>query len=185
LFIKICGIRDVETAEFLIELGIDAMGFVFSEKSPRYISPKKAKDIIGEVKGKILVVGVFKSREEIKRHEEIIQEVVMIQTYEEVYIKGKKIILGVRGATSFNADFYLIDFSMGRGVFTELPDDLFGYPREKVIISGGLNPRNVSDVIRRYKPFGVDVSSGVEEAPGVKSKKLIVDFVENIRRGIK
>ncbi len=183
MFIKICGIRDVETAVFLTEIGVDAMGLVFHKPSVRYVPIDCAIRIIEAVKGRIAIFAVFKDNRDLMEHEEIVGLVDFIQIYELPYRTfDKPLVLGVKGRVPHPADYYLIDFSMGSNLFVDLPDDLFGYPRERVIISGGLRESNVGYVIKRYRPFGVDVSSGVEIERGVKDRELIRRFVDTARR---
>jgi phosphoribosylanthranilate isomerase len=183
VFIKICGIRDPDTALYIASLGVSAIGLVFHPKSPRYVSISMARRVIESAAGKIAIVGVFKDNLDLQMHSKIVEYLDFIQIYEIPKNNlGKRVILGVKGKVEFDADYYLIDFSMGSNRFVELPLDLFGYRRDRVIVSGGLNEGNVLSVIERYRPFGIDVSSGVEIAPGIKDRELIRRFVETIRR---
>lgn len=183
MFIKVCGIRDVDIAIFLTEIGVSAMGLVFHKPSFRYVPIDYAIRIIEAVRGRIAIFAVFKDNRDLMEHEEIVDLVDFIQIYELPYRNFEKpLVLGVRGRVDHPADYYLIDYSMGRNLFVDLPDDLFGYPRERVIISGGLNESNVGYVMRKYRPFGVDVSSGVEIERGVKDRELIRRFVDTVRR---
>ena len=178
MFIKVCGITSVDDALMAEKLGADAIGIVFHPKSPRYVSVAEALKIIEAVKGKLKVVGVFKYKSELN---ELLDILDFIQIYEPISFMKEKLILAVSGKTEHKATFFIIDSSHGRGIRSEYPLDLFGLPREKVIISGGLTPYNVDYLIRKYKPFGVDVSSGVELRKGVKSYYLLEEFVKRAR----
>ena len=182
MFVKVCGIKSVEEAEFAVSLGYDALGIVFHPRSVRFVGVEEASRIIKAVKGKIKIFGVFKSKSELN---ELVDELDYIQIYEPVEELPGKVVLGVSGGYSGKlpqAKFYILDASHGRGKKTFYPEHLWGFPRNKVIISGGLTPWNVDFFIQRYHPFGVDVSSGVELRPGEKSFYLMEEFIRNARR---
>ncbi len=179
MFVKVCGIRSIEDALFCADCGVGAIGFVFYPKSPRFVDVRTAEEIAEKVADKLLLVAVSKRVEEIPRA--ALDFCQLVQIYHHSDSVKDRLILGVSGPCKAHAKYYLIDSSHGRGLFTEYPEDLYGLPRDRVILSGGLTPDNVSCVIEKYKPFGVDVSSGVEEAPGVKSKELIKLFVERAK----
>ncbi len=179
MFVKVCGIKSIDDALFCANCGVDAIGLVFYPKSPRFVDVKTAEEIAEKVLDKLLLVAVSKRLEEIPKAALDFCQLVQIYHYSES-VKNR-LILGVNGPCETNSKYYLVDSSHGRGVFVEYPEDLFGLPRDRVILSGGLTPENVPRVVERYRPFGVDVSSGVEDAPGVKNKKLIKLFVERAK----
>lgn len=183
VFVKVCGIRDLQTALSVVEAGADALGFVFHKRSPRYVKPEVAIKIAEKIKGKIEVFAVIRFKAEFEPS--FLSFCDYVQCYE--YLEGleKRLVLGVSGPTSLEAAYYILDSSHGRGRFTKYPEDFWGLPKERVILSGGLNPDNVAQVVRRYRPFGVDVSSGVENALGVKDPELIFRFVKNAKEALR
>ncbi len=181
MFIKVCGITSVEDALMALHFKINAIGLVFHKKSPRFVNICNAMKIMDVVCNKIKVVGVFKYKSEISECSEILDHLDFIQVYEPVPDLAHKLILGVSKKTEEKAAFYIVDSSHGKGLRSEYPEDLFGLPKERTIISGGLTPYNVDCMISKYTPFGVDVSSGVELRKGVKSYYLLKEFVEKVR----
>jgi phosphoribosylanthranilate isomerase len=106
-----------------------------------------------------------------------------IQVYEQVN-KDNLIFASNTKPTGNSFKYFLYDKSKGSGEFESFPewlDDLRG----KLIIAGGLNYQNVRDIIKRYSPFGVDVSSGVENAQGEKDYELMRKFIESVKGGVK
>ena len=179
MFVKICGIRDERTALVAAEAGADAIGFVFHKNSPRFVEYRVAEKIAERLSGRVLIVAVYKGRDEIDGG--VLDFCDLVQVYEPVEELRDRLILGVSGYTREPAAYYLLDVSHGRGRFFEHPQDLYGLPKERVILSGGLNPENVAEVVERYSPFGVDVSSGVESSPGVKDERLIREFIKRAK----
>ncbi len=179
VFVKVCGVRDLETALAVCEAGADAVGFVFHRRSPRFVELEVAGKIALSIPPQVVRVAVIKSADEFVP--KMLEFCHLVQVYEPLDIDPSRLILGVSGFTSAEAAYYLLDSSHGTGRFAAYPEDLFGLPRERVIVSGGLNPENVASVIAKYRPFGVDVSSGVERAPGVKDLELVKRFIERVR----
>ena len=194
--IKICGVTNIEDAMVIAELGADALGFVFAP-SKRRVSPEVAKEIIEKLPPFITTVGVFMDT--------LMDEVHQIADYTGIdvvqlhgneppeYCDGlkKKVIkritvtdhdtpeILISRMERYRVSAYLLDpgagsgkvFNWERAVGIDLP----------LIIAGGLTPDNVSYVVRLLKPYGVDVSSGVELLPGKKDKKKVKRFVEEVR----
>ncbi len=180
MFVKICGIRDRDTALWAAGFGADALGFVFHRKSPRFVEVEKAWRIAEELKDTVKLVAVYKDPEDV--NPDVLHFCHLVQVYKPIKnVPAERVILGVNGFSSYPALYYLLDLSHGRGHFVNHPKDLYGLPKERLILSGGLNSGNVSRAITRYRPFGVDVSSGVERAPGIKSKALIEAFIKRAK----
>jgi phosphoribosylanthranilate isomerase len=201
--IKICGITRKTDALSAAELSVDMMGFVFYAKSKRYVDVPLAADIIGELPSGIEKVGVFVD-ETRERTLSVAQDVglTMLQfhgnedpdfcaSFRDRYrvIKAFRIKTGkdLKTINNYEVDFVLLD--------TYQPDVIGGTGTtfdwailkdfeilRPVILSGGLNPDNVSRAIQEVVPYGVDVASGVESAPGKKDAKLMKKFVENVRK---
>lgn len=199
--VKICGITNLEDAITCCEFGADAIGFVFFPGSPRYISFSKAEKIISKLPPFITKVGVFvnPSYDEIKKGINIGINAVQLHGEEkaEEYnsIKTLPLIKAFRisGPPEINAlkgwKFVSAFLFEGRkpggygGVGARFnPDWVKGIVKKwKIIVAGGLTPDNVKKVVKQLKPYGVDVSSGVETSLGKKDKKLIKRFIKNAK----
>jgi phosphoribosylanthranilate isomerase len=197
LFVKICGITSEADALLCVSLGADAVGFIFAP-SPRRVSVQTAGDIAKRLPPEILTVGVFRDEApqrvvemvhqaglgaaQLHGHESA-QETEWIRARLPMVIKafpaGDRTI---RRFEEFKADFLLVDGDTpGSGeVFDwRLAEGVVDPTR--LIVSGGLRPDNVAQAVAHLHPAGVDVSSGVESAPGRKDPKLVRDFVVNAR----
>jgi phosphoribosylanthranilate isomerase len=200
--IKVCGITTMEDAETALELGADMLGFNFYAPSPRAIAPEQARQIIERLPAESFNVALFvnESRENVA---DVIGSAKFVdgrQAYRGLQFHGEesaeycrgwnmKIIKafrlkgrdGVAGMNDFPADFYLLDsWTAGYGGSGEtFPWEwVEGCDGAKLILSGGLRVENVAAAIRRVRPFGVDVCSGVESRPGVKDHAKLKDFID-------
>jgi phosphoribosylanthranilate isomerase len=192
--VKICGITNLEDALFAIECGADALGFVFYEKSPRYISPQNAKDIIAKLPPFVERVGLFvnESASEIERiakssdisiaqiHFDIDEEFLDSIDFKTLPVVRAK---EPKDLDKFPNRYKLIDAycqSYG-GSGKRLNIEWFqNKDNSKTILAGGLNPTNVSTVCK-YGFYGVDVSSGVEQSYGIKDKTKVRQFIKNAK----
>ena len=193
--IKICGVTSLADAVCAVEVGADAIGFNFYELSPRYIAPSAVRGISRELPDEVWRVGVFvdKAREEVESVVERAGITVLqfhgSETADFCRSWSKPIIKAVRvrdrsdliAAMQYPVDFILADtYVEGEpgGTGTRFDWTLLDVcDRSRLILAGGLNPDNVADAIRRVRPFGVDVSSGVERSPGVKDPERVREFV--------
>ena len=202
--IKICGIKKIETLKCCIENNINFFGLIFYKKSPRYISYESAQDLINYSKNKnISSVGVFVN-ENIEYLHKILEKLNFnfIQLHGEEnnqYIKDIKKnsnikiikVISVSTLEDFkkiieypNSDLFLFDYKPSK---KELPGGnaktfnwslLRGIKIEKPwFLSGGININNINDIKNYAIPYGIDVSSGVEEKLGIKNNKKIVSLV--------
>lgn len=193
MFVKICGITSEEDALLAVAMGADAVGFVFAP-SPRLISPTVAGDIAKRLPREILTVGVFRD-DAPQRVVEIVNGMGLKaaqlhgrETAEQVQWVRERIPFVIKSfvagdktlsiARSFGADVLLIDApSPGSGqvydwkLAAEAPDG------SKVLLAGGLTPENVAEAIAQAQPWGVDVSTGVESAPGRKDPRKLRAFI--------
>lgn len=201
--IKICGITNKVDALAATELGVDMLGFVFYAKSKRYVEPRVAEDIINELPASIRKVGVFvdEDRDTVLR----IAQDTLIDTlqfhgdetpeYCSSFRDKYKVIKAFRlkdkndlkKINDYDTDFYLFDTykrdSIGGTGETFDWKILKDFEILKpMILSGGLDPKNVAGAIKEVAPFGVDVSTGVEETPGKKNLELMKKFVQNVRK---
>ncbi len=201
--IKICGITNKIDAMNASKLGVDMLGFVFYKKSKRYIEPLTAEDIINELSPSIGKVGVFV--DEVEKNVIKIAEDTDLDTlqfhgnetpeYCSSFRYKYKVIKAFRLKTKkdlkrindYTVDFYLLDTykrdSIGGTGETFDWKILMDFEILKpIILSGGLNPENIARAVKELSPYGVDVSTGVETAPGKKDLTLMKKFVENVRK---
>ncbi len=198
--IKICGITRVEDALAAIELGADAVGFIFSAASPRVVNVAMAAQVARNVPSFVTPVGVFvnETAQTIRRivEEAHIRAVQLHGDESEEFVNSLPYPAIKVYRIPDGVDLAAVHFF--RGV-THLVDSYdarkFGGPGSRsnwaaavrakefgpVILSGGLTPENVGDAIRAVRPYAVDVSSGVERAPGRKDRERIARFVEAVR----
>lgn len=197
MFVKICGITSEEDALLAVAMGADAVGFVFAPSS-RQLAPGRAADIVKRLPPEILTVGVFRD-DAPERVVDIVQSTglhaAQLHGHESIeatrYVRDR--VRGVIKAfpggdpelgkvEAYGADVVLLDSASpgsGRVFDWSLAE---GAPMGvRLMLAGGLNPDNVGDAIRRVRPWGVDVSTGVEASPGVKDPVLLRAFVNAAR----
>ncbi len=198
--VKICGITILEDALYAADCGADALGFIFYPKSPRFVEITRAKEIISKLPPFITNVGVFVN-ESIENIVNIVHEcninIVQLHGDETPEYCSKvpmKVIKAIRikdedslkqiaeyKTSTFLLDAYSEDSYGGTGkIFNwNLAIKAKGYGR--IILSGGLTHDNVREAIEKFKPYGVDVSSGVEEREGKKDKEKVKEFIKRVR----
>ena len=196
--IKICGITALDDALHAIDCGADALGFVFYEGSPRVITAEKAQAIIAELPPFVTVVGLF-----VNAKPDIVQAIAdncgldLIQYHgdespETVRLAPRRAIraLRVRESDTFDeinrypASGLLLDAWVagafgGTGVLCNWAIAAEIAKNRPVILAGGLTPENVATAIQTVRPYGVDVSSGVEISPGKKDHVKVAAFIRN------
>lgn len=196
LKIKICGITNKEDALHASECGADALGFIFYDKSPRYIEPAEAKSIIAALPPFVTTVGVF-----VNEDMNDISDIALMTGIAAIQLHGNespsyckliegKLIKAIRVKNEqsietlkkYQVDAFLLDSydkkSYGGSGLTfdwELAKKAKEYG--KIILAGGLTPANIEEALKKVAPYGVDVSSGVEKTPGIKDKKKVKDFI--------
>ena len=188
MWIKICGLTTREAVDAAIAAGVDAIGFVFAA-SKRQVDVLKAVDLARGIPADVLRVAVMQHPAQI-----LVDEVCAIFKPDFVQTDYQD------GATVRIPVPLLPVMRAGRTLPTPLPDRvLFEGPvsgtgstsdwqraaelarQTQLILAGGLNASNVADAIKLVRPFGVDVSSGVESEPGIKDTGKIAEFVEIVR----
>lgn len=200
--IKICGITKIEDAILAIDLGADALGFIFYEQSRRCITPSEAGYIISQLPPFICTVGVFvnQSWEEINNiREKAGFDTVQLHGDESAELcerLGGRTIKTIRVRDSINSNeierypTHAILFDTystkgyggtGESFSWEILKNL--ETSKRLILSGGLSPENVSAAIQIVKPYAVDISSGVEESYRKKSPEKLRRFIEAVRNG--
>lgn len=199
LMVKICGITRPEDARAAIDAGADALGFMFYEPSKRFITPETAAKIIANVPPSIDRVGVFVNADEpairtaiqksginvVQFHGEefpdFCEKFRPMKIWKAFRMENEHSLTVVRRFKRTDAwllDSYVKDAHGGTGETFNW--DLAIKAKEEgrpVILAGGLASGNVGEAVSKVQPFGVDVSSGVESAPGIKDADLIRSFV--------
>jgi phosphoribosylanthranilate isomerase len=197
--IKVCGITGLEDADLAISYGAWALGFLLWPQSKRFVDPGVAAGIIRQVRRKVETVGVFVNQplDEIADRVDILG-LSHVQLHGDegpsfcsavAQRTGAKVIKAVRighaadlrDLERFHTDFHLLDTSQAGlygGTGKTWDWKLVANRRNKIplILSGGLTPENVADGIAAVKPWGVDVSSGVEASPGVMDPAKLEAF---------
>lgn len=195
MYVKICGLSQEEHVEAAVEGGADAIGFVMTA-SPRRVSPARAAELSALVPPHVLAVGVFKGESpEQVREAALASGVGAIQLHgrhphsDFTALKDLGLTL-VRAVAAdadlrcgaFDEDLLIVDAPKpGSGE----PWDwsaIKGGPTGRWLLAGGLYPDTVAAAIGAVRPWGVDVSSGVETAPGQKDSSLIRAFLDNAKR---
>jgi phosphoribosylanthranilate isomerase len=186
--VKVCGITNLNDALKAVEFGADALGFNFYPPSPRCIAPEQARSILKNLPPQVCSVALFvnEPREKVK---EVInygrlpdgrQAFSGLQFHgdeDQEYCRGWESLLGME---RFPADFYLLDsWAPGYGGSgSPFPWSwLEGIAPEKLILAGGLDAQNIAEAVRRVRPFGVDVCTGVEARPGIKDHEKVKEFI--------
>lgn len=200
--IKICGIKTLSDALAAMDAGADYLGFNFYPKSPRYIDVGQCCDIMSVIRryGHITYVGVFvnASVAEINATMDTCGlSLAQLHGDEAVEMlnrldgKGFKAFRGipesVDGFARGESPAFLVDASVkgvygGSGVTADWNGAAELAKKYPLLLAGGLTPENVAEAIRRVKPWGVDVASGVESAPGEKDAAKMSAFVKAIKR---
>jgi phosphoribosylanthranilate isomerase len=197
MFVKICGITNEDDALLAVALGADAVGFIFAP-SPRQIAAQKVYDITRRLPPEILTVGVFRNE-----HPKLVIDTVQRAGLRAAQLHGhetiddvaevaaavrwviKAVVAGsddARRADQYATDMILVDApAPGSGKVFDwgLVDDVAPGPR--IILAGGLTPENVGGAVRRVRPWGVDVATGVEKEPGKKDALKLKAFMANAR----
>ena len=199
--VKICGITRAEDAQAAVRLGASAIGFVFWERSPRYISPDKAREIVSMLPAFVTAVGVYVDPDRdwvIKTSSRSGLNLLQFHGDESSdfcgqfslpYIKAVRVKEGVDliqyAARHSSAKGLLLDtFVEGAPGGTGQEFDWALVPRDlrlPLILSGGLRAENVARAISQVQPWAVDVSSGVETSRGIKDANKIAAFMRGVR----
>ena len=197
--VKVCGITNMDDACFVADSGVAAIGFIFYEKSPRYIKPELAFDIISKIDLDIAFVGVF-----VDENIEVVNSISKKVGLDFVQLHGnensdycKKVNLPVikvfRIENNFNFKI-LAKFSVHAFLFDTYDENLLGGTGKinnwsllsklnidcPVILSGGINKENINDAISVVMPDAVDINSGVEKFPGIKDHSKIKSLFNNV-----
>lgn len=204
--IKYCGITSLEDAELAIGAGATALGFNFYPPSPRYIDPQKAQSITRILPPAIWRVGVF-----VNESKESIERIARTTALSHLQFHGDETPEFCNGWKSWEVikairlkepsdlqkrdlyedvvEYFLFDYFDAKefgGTGKVLSEELLEALQKKNVfqrafLAGGLTPENISLLVSRLKPFGVDVASGIESSPGKKDPHKMMCFAENVR----
>ncbi|WP_119328444.1 phosphoribosylanthranilate isomerase [Cysteiniphilum halobium] len=198
--IKVCGITNLDDALYAIDCGVDALGFVFYSKSPRFIDIPKAKQIISQLPPFVSCCGLFVNAKQQDIQAGIDANISLIQFHGDetatecdqfdfpyiraIRAKDSDTLIHVQNAYP-NARGLLIDSYSptlygGSGKtfdWSTIPNDM----RQKIILAGGLTADNVHLAIEMIKPYAVDVSGGVESQKGIKCRQKVKAFCNAVR----
>lgn len=200
VFVKICGITTEEDALLAVAMGADAIGFVFAPGSPRQVAPADVRDIVRRLPGDTMTIGVFRD-ERPERVVEIVNRIGLTgaQLHGREPVSEARTIRGqvqflvhafaagdpaLSSAGNSPADVIIVDSpspGSGRVFDWTLAEGAPGGVR--LMLAGGLDPHNVAEAIRRVRPWGVDVNSGVETftGSGHKDPRKVRRFIETAR----
>jgi phosphoribosylanthranilate isomerase len=198
--IKICGLTRPEDVRAAVEAGADAIGLVFFPPSPRFVSFDRAADLAALIPPFVTTVGLFVNPEPAFVDEALRRVPLQLlqfhgdeddgacSRYRRPWIKAARVRPGIDlvefsachpGASGLLLDAFVEGYGGGGKVFdwTLIPAGL----DKPLILSGGLDPENVGEAVRRVRPWAVDVSSGVESDKGIKDAARIAAFVAGVR----
>jgi phosphoribosylanthranilate isomerase len=201
--VKICGNTNIEDARAALEYGADLLGFIFYEKSPRYISPEKAQNIISKLKEDFLFKSVGVLVNPITIHVDTllgIADLDVLQFHGDEPLSfinsfNKKIIKAFRIKEKSdlikcdeyeNADYFLLDtFSKevyggtGKAFDWSLLEE-FKF-RDRLFLAGGISASNVKEAVAKVKPYAVDLVTSLEKSPGIKDREKIKNFFHTLK----
>ena len=199
--VKICGITRIEDLHAACAAGADALGFVFYDKSPRHVSIDTAAALVRTLPPFVQSVGLFVDAEPATIKAVLASVPLDLlqfhgdETPEQCAHAGRPFLKAVRVKADTDLLKYAADFEAARGLLLDayvpgvpggtgerfdwslIPSDL----PKPVVLSGGLDPGNVAEAVRRVRPWAVDVSSGVEASKGIKDALLVARFIANAK----
>jgi phosphoribosylanthranilate isomerase len=198
VFVKICGITQLEDAQAAVRYGAQALGFIFWPGSPRMVAPQRVREIVAALQSPVTIVGVF-----VNQTAEHIREVSSVARLTTVQLHGDEapalaaeMTLPVIKSVDLGDPASIGDWPMGVTLLADVNDpvrrggtgttvDWLAAAKlagiRPLLLAGGLNSENVADAIARVGPYGIDVSSGVERAPGVKDHDKLAALFAAVR----
>jgi phosphoribosylanthranilate isomerase len=200
--VKICGITLLDQAVEISSLGVDALGFISYPPSPRYIEPTKIKEIISQIPSLVKTIGVFVD-EELVKIKEIVEKTRLdlvqlhgdespeycqtLTTLKIPWIKAFRVrkqlnleLLNRYKSRNFLLDTWSAEEYGGSGKVFDWSLAQPAAERFNIILAGGINHENVTDAIQQVKPYALDISSGVESEPGIKSMDKVRTLLRKI-----
>jgi len=202
-FIKICGITNIDDARAAVAAGADALGFNFYNRSPRYIAPPAAREIVEQLPSSILTVGVFVNEETPESVKKIASEagVTAFQLHGDespAYCRELSDRYVIKTLTvSGDFDIQMVQHYDVNAIMLDTRDNnlrggtgrVFDWSvaievnkvAPKLFLAGGLSPENISEAIELVRPYAVDACSALEDRPGIKNHDRMRAFVELAR----
>jgi len=190
IWIKICGMTTPEAVQAALDARVDAIGFVFAE-SKRQVSPRRAAELARPARGRARCIAVTK-----QPTQQLVDEILDVfkpdslqsdwEDLRSLRLPRELDVIPVLRAgceepSPLPSRVLFEGPASGTGLQTDWLAARTLARRAELILAGGLSPANVAAAIAQVQPFGVDVSSGVEQSPGLKSPEKIASFVENAR----
>lgn len=199
--VKICGITRAEDRDVAIAAGADALGFVFTPRSKRCLDATDSADLVRNVPAFIDRVGLFMDQEH-QQVEEVLKQIPLsllqfhgsedpgfCSSFGLPYIKAVSMddpAMAEAASVAYAeaAGLLLDSHASGQAGGTgEVFDwNVIPHISRPLILAGGLNPGNVHSAVQQVRPWAVDVSSGVETAPGIKDSNMMIEFIREARR---
>ncbi|HUR40857.1 MAG TPA: phosphoribosylanthranilate isomerase [Verrucomicrobiae bacterium] len=198
--VKFCGITRDQDAQAAVRLGVDAVGFVFAASSLRFISPEQAAIMRGRLPATVQAVALFRNpaEAEVRRVIELIAPdllqfhgeetpgfcekfglpywravpmggVVDLGAWERRFASAAALLLDAHAPAQAGGQGRTFDWSAIRAT-------------RPYVLAGGLNPANVGEAVKQLRPWMVDVSTGIESAPGLKDEAKMRQFIDSVRR---
>ena len=202
MLLKVCGITRIADAQHAVEHGATALGFVFWPRSPRRIEPAVVAEIVAELPQTVITAGVFvnETSEGIARTMEKAR-LTHVQLHGDEPVSYSEVLAWpiLRSVTldtsaaiisEWPADTTLLldaadpERRGGTGQAVDWTRAATLARRRRVVLAGGLTPENVEEAIAAVRPYGIDVSSGVEDAPGLKNAEKVSLFLANALRAM-
>jgi phosphoribosylanthranilate isomerase len=201
MIIKICGITRIEDAQLAIELGADAIGFIFAPKSPRCISPETAREIIKTLPSKVEKIGVFVNASLQQIHSiRKVSGISMAQLHGDEspdfaatlnipYIKALKPkfmeelskLKNFPSAAMNLIDAYHPTLAGGTGSVADLQLAKAAKAYGPLMLAGGLSDQNILAILNEITPHAIDLSSSLELSPGIKCPNKLRSFFKTVR----
>jgi phosphoribosylanthranilate isomerase len=198
--IKICGLTREADVDAAVDAGVDAVGFVLYEKSPRHVTLARAATLARQlppfVTPVLLLVNAGESfvSDAMAQVPQALLQFHGDETPEQCEQSGHPYIRAARMASGFNLLDFARQFAKAQAMLVDAHVEGYGGGGQlfdwsllpsglpcPIILSAGLNPRNVADGVRKVRPWAVDVSSGVEAAKGIKDAALMRQFCQAVR----
>ena len=197
MLLKVCGITRVADALHAVEHGATALGFVFWPRSPRCVDPGAVAEIVGELPPTVITAGVFvnESSDQIARTMDKARLTHVQLHGDEPVSYGDVLSWPILRSVTLDTSMAVVStWPVGTTLLLDAadPERRGGTGQavdwgkaaalaraRRVVLAGGLTPENVSEAIVTVRPYGVDVSSGVEHAPGLKSPEKVSRFLAN------
>jgi phosphoribosylanthranilate isomerase len=203
MIVKVCGVSTPQIAELAVECGADWIGLVFEPRSPRYVDEAKAEAVMEAVGGRADLVGVL-----VEPDAALCDQLASRFRLSAVQVHGENVdpsliaatavpvIRGMNVATEHQA--YTFEWPPSGIVLLDSAPDGDALPggtgrslplewaanvalHRRIVLAGGITPDNVADTVARVRPYGVDASSGLESAPGVKDPERVRAYVRTAR----